>query len=1227
MSDVVATPLASPSLIDPQTTKPRRRRRWLLWLLIATVVLVIVLIVAVQVILWSDIPRARVILEVEKRLGIKMAAQSLESGWFGTTTLHAVSLSLPLADAPFAEVAEVRVEHTTLLGIALTQSVQIQSITLTDPAISIVQDSAGQWNLVDVIDQIDRATKPSGVSTSTSRRPTVALPRVSIAGGSIDVTDNQNRHAHIAPVTFQSDAADALAWRYQLRIGLDQTDPSVDVSGVLAPGGSWKHRVQFALKNLHTWAEPWVNDLLKDATLAGTWDGSIESGNFAGRMLVRSADVAGVRAESGSALSVEVEGKNIALRPESIVLKMNGRPIPDVRLSGGQLNTDGSTIHVEGVRFSMAGGSGRVDGAWSIADRSGLLQAAWDGIEYPPEIGVTHSGQIDIKLADRFPSAPEVDVKLTTRGKSEVGGWDGNINLSARGDTWQAMDVAVSVPQASWQGSKPVTVNDLQAALRVDWPRITLANVRLGQSDRLRARGAFTFGTHTDSQPSTTSPTTSAAAIVMDASTTAASTSAPALAFPTSVPSPKSDEWWLWVDGRDWPIPGLQPVAFSFSGWGQGPKYVIDDLYVATGNAWLSSKGTYSADQPSPIDARVYVASAPEFGRSDTDELPLRGKVFGNARLRGTLAPVALAFRGNLSGSDLFINNRPLQSPQLKLVGTVSGRQLEAHTRELTILDSIGQLDITYPFAGEGASARLRINDLPLENVGAFARISGLTGQAHGDWRFIIPSLRRSRISMTGDLRAEDVRWNALVIDALSARTTLENGELRIDPIHLMHADGTTRGAAFARMQFDLLHLDDLTGDLSFKDWPVRHKDGAATLSGRLHEVRVALPGADGGDMSVTGRASLASSLSFRGEALGDATLEATLAGRSVSLDRFDADLVGGHITGEARLNLDEPSQTIAQFAWSGVTPSTLSPLVPKLAELSGKFDGSLNLRPAEDARALEPIRIDLKVQPDQASFRTIALGPWKVTAFARLPIASDSEQRFRLVLDIPERNTIELASGTIHPWARLSRVGGEKMPSQFSAAFENLDLGQLVRAFKPDAQPTPGVLAGQANVLGNAGVLDQLTGGVTVQLTKSDLGNIEPFRFMYGLFNLQLAPTEPTGAGTIGVRLEQGNVTITDMDYFNRGVYARTSGLIVRDVFSLPDSPINGYVIGTARPLRDVKLPFAADVDKIFSAVQENSNTVRISGTVLNMKVEQATLAEIGDDLRRLILGDVKSK
>jgi hypothetical protein len=92
-------------------------RKWTRRILIALLIVIVLAIAITQIVLWTDFPRTLVIRLVQQQLGLRVEAKSLSTGWFGSTTLNDVKVSLPLADESFLSMPTMEVDHTALIPL------------------------------------------------------------------------------------------------------------------------------------------------------------------------------------------------------------------------------------------------------------------------------------------------------------------------------------------------------------------------------------------------------------------------------------------------------------------------------------------------------------------------------------------------------------------------------------------------------------------------------------------------------------------------------------------------------------------------------------------------------------------------------------------------------------------------------------------------------------------------------------------------------------------------------------------------------------------------------------------------------------------------------------------------------------------------------------------------------------------------------------------------------
>src|SRR5690606_11993409 len=173
MADATDNPTPRPR---PRPHGWRRARRWLLGFLIVVVLLLLV----VQILLWSDWPRKWVEAGIERSLGVEARIEGLVISWLGHTEVTAVSLTLPLADAPFARIDEMRVEHDWLPLLPMTRGVQ--EIIVHGVAVELREDDTGAWNVQRLGTGGD---EPAGPRSAPG--PIHDLPAVRIDGLSVDV--------------------------------------------------------------------------------------------------------------------------------------------------------------------------------------------------------------------------------------------------------------------------------------------------------------------------------------------------------------------------------------------------------------------------------------------------------------------------------------------------------------------------------------------------------------------------------------------------------------------------------------------------------------------------------------------------------------------------------------------------------------------------------------------------------------------------------------------------------------------------------------------------------------------------------------------------------------------------------------------------------------------------------------------------------------------------------
>ena len=102
--------------------------------------------------------------------------------------------------------------------------------------------------------------------------------------------------------------------------------------------------------------------------------------------------------------------------------------------------------------------------------------------------------------------------------------------------------------------------------------------------------------------------------------------------------------------------------------------------------------------------------------------------------------------------------------------------------------------------------------------------------------------------------------------------------------------------------------------------------------------------------------------------------------------------------------------------------------------------------------------------------------------------------------------------------------------------------------------------------------------------------------------------------------------MNITRFYYFNRGIEARGVGT-VHDLKDIPDSRLDASLAGTARPFKNIRLPFLADLDQLLEVIQLNATSIAVHGTLRKPVVEMIPFRDLNREMRELLVGDIQAE
>ncbi|HEY7120363.1 MAG TPA: hypothetical protein VH475_27490, partial [Tepidisphaeraceae bacterium] len=458
------------------------------------------------------------------------------------------------------------------------------------------------------------------------------------------------------------------------------------------------------------------------------------------------------------------------------------------------------------------------------------------------------------------------------------------------------------------------------------------------------------------------------------------------------------------------------------------------------------------------------------------------------------------------------------------------------------------------------------------------------------------------------------------IADRIEGGIIARDGNVRLEPIVLRRKGGR----ADAKISFPLNAPRQMHVESTVAAWPVEYSAGRARYrENSLIWLQTELD-ADLKALTAKGRVA-----NFRADVpikQGQSIIinaSANIDGRALDVTSIRGEGLGGEITGDGILHLGNPLQSSGRVDWRNVGADAIAALYPAVGGLAGRFSGSVRFSPTSPDRnpdATGPFALQGSVQasPD-ATLKGMHIGDADFIVYADYQRA------------VMQRLNWKIAGGELRAWTRVTWHDRDPFV-HVVVDFDKLNLDEIVRAARPAGQehkPVPGRVTGHAIAAANPLTVrgrKEASGEVEMRLTESDLVNVATVNLLYNVLSVKLGPYEPTGRGYIMARLEGERLEIPVVRYFNRGVDLWSNAAVV-NVFLGANSPVEGTAAASARPLKDLKLPFMADVDQVLRALQGAVATASIQGTVGKPAPKVIPFALTGDAFRRFMLGEVRNE
>ncbi|HPC95497.1 MAG TPA: hypothetical protein PLU87_11175 [Sedimentisphaerales bacterium] len=267
--------------------------------------LLVMVAAAVQVVLWTDLPRTWVVRAAGERLGLDVTAAALSVGWTGRTTIRDVTLTAPLDEEPMFSAQAIEVTHRSVPMLLVRRSLGLDSVRLDKPQISLRRNVSGRWNIQDVV-----ARLAGGRSAGPAR---TALPRLDVRDAFIRVMEPNETIRTVGPISAFGANDGRSVWEFHVK-----APQGVELHGQVTQGGNWAHRIDFAIDPSESLREVVRSSGLAPTRAAGCWVGRMEAGGLAGALRLE-------RFEGGSialagAVDVVVRRDSVVLTPRDVML-------------------------------------------------------------------------------------------------------------------------------------------------------------------------------------------------------------------------------------------------------------------------------------------------------------------------------------------------------------------------------------------------------------------------------------------------------------------------------------------------------------------------------------------------------------------------------------------------------------------------------------------------------------------------------------------------------------------------------------------------------------------------------------------------------------------------------------------------------------------------------------------------------------------------------------------
>lgn len=1134
-------------------------RRFIRYILLPAVALIVLLVIAVQIVLWTDLPRQIVLPGVERAIGLRLEAESMSIGWTGHTTLRDVRVALPLADQPFLTAPVVELEHASLPRLLLTGSLHLTGLRVTEPRLIVAQAPDGRWNVQQVAAVLDSVLGGPGPGGGGAGGAALTLPDVSLVDALIEVRPLDREALIIDDIDADAKVAGPLRYEAQLTIAdVGRGDAR------MALAGPYQHEVGLFLEPSAENVGAVLGISPEPARLEGFWRGSFAEGRLNGRLTLRELRLAETVMQGPVELRYDDAAHALTIEP--IALMFNAGPfVEPISLQGGQIvYTLGEQAQIDDLRVVYGAVDAIVVGDFDPLQQVGRLTARWRS--GPRAIDTDQRGNAELTIARGITGRRLVRLELDSTGRSPWASWTGRVELRAYGNDWTTMVGRVTAPSLSLRRSdKDYRLDGVTARLELSEGSLAMSELRLPDAvapRRLSGEGHVELATGD-----------------WVASGFAESFSLPDVPF-------KIDELTLEATGD------LVRAEFQ-------------SISVRARGVQARATGTYHfGDTDRALALKTTIDRAPLHLRTKEEGGAIidADTIDGTLEVVGELNPLTLMITGDLTVYDVTTQGKPLGDIVMSVRADIDPSQASILAEAPEWLGGHWKLDGNLNRFTERGVLDIDAQQFELRLIRALleptVEVEGIGAvDLHVDLvRADLPSFRA-----TGGFTVDDLTVKSL---GLHTEATQLTGQLDLDRFGLSIDDmkGSAPGGATldGKLVFPFDENRPFTASANLRGWPLSAPavDGRAALDGTVDLAK------SEGEL-LTGSMKLDTELFAGDQDIGRVAIEVNATPAIVDLKSLDGTLLGGQVEGVGTIDLNDLDRSDVMISLTDLEPGRIEHWWSDQSNFEGTFSTTIDVSAAHDVRALAPLEIDFEINATKLTFQGIPFGTGSANAFVDAGSIEDLSVS-RVVL---QRADLDGAGGRLKLWGRVTPQGGERF-FYVNAGADRVDLEILSEVFWPEAKPVIGRVTANLTLSGSTTDTNSIFGHGRFSVTESDFINIPLFRELYNILNLRLGSQAASGVGRGSMRIEGDRVIFPNFRYQNHGAQFTMLNLTIGDFWAGNDSPLSGSVFASISPLPEGL--FFGPINDAFIDLQKQITPRRISGTFGDPKTRPMLLRSI---------------